>query len=480
MAVLVVRVVIAATAIPAGKQWRIRAAEWDPAPGLDPFFVSSGRLCYNSDMNEKDSSVFTAALEAFTGATFDSRQVRPGMLYVALKGEHRDGHDFVASALAAGAAWALVRADWATSDGVDEARLIRVPDTRLGFGALARAYRDTLGAVVVGITGSAGKTTVKELTAAFLRAGGHRVHATSGNFNNDLGLPLTILNCPRDAEFLVLEMGTNHPGEIPYLVDIARPQVGLISSIGTAHIEFFKTQDGIAAEKGALLAGLSSTVATCPAFAVLARENDRYAALCARSAAPVETVSLADPAAGAFADALAVRLPGRHNVLNALIAHGCARRLGVSLEACLGALADFTLPGGRWRVVERAGVTYIDDTYNANPTSMATALETFAELPRPEGRRIAVLGDMFELGDKALDFHIAALTKVRELGLEKVVLVGDTFRRAAGSRPDVALGCLLARDAEEALGRLANLVRPGDRVLVKASHGMCLGRVVGA
>ncbi|MCQ2392037.1 MAG: UDP-N-acetylmuramoyl-tripeptide--D-alanyl-D-alanine ligase [Kiritimatiellae bacterium] len=429
-------------------------------------------------MNENESSVFADALDAFTGATFDSRQVKPGMLYVALKGERVDGHDFVAAAFAAGATRALVRTDWAAPAGVEEARLIRVPDTRLGFGALARAYRETLDAVVVGITGSAGKTTVKELTAAFLRAGGHRVHATSGNFNNDLGLPLTVLNCPRDAEFLVLEMGTNHPGEIKYLVDIAHPQVGLVSSIGTAHIEFFKTQDGIAAEKGTLLANLSPVVATQPSFAVLARENDRYAALCAMSAASVESVSLADTDAAAFADALAVRLPGRHNVLNALIAYGCARRFGISLEACLGALTNFALPGGRWRVVERGGVTYIDDTYNANPTSMVTALETFAGLPRTEGRRIAVLGDMFELGDKALAYHIEALIKARELGLEKIVLVGDTFRQAAGSRPDLALGCLLAHDAEEARTRLAAVAAPGDRVLVKASHGMCLGRVV--
>ena len=478
MAVSVVRVVIVATAIPAGKQWRIRAAEWDPALRLDPFFVSSESLCYNTSMNEYESSVFTTALGTFVGATFDSRQVRPGMLYVALKGERVDGHDFVSAALAAGAARALVRADWTAPEGVDEAHLIRVSDTRLGFGALARAYRETLDAVVVGITGSAGKTTVKELTATFLRAGGHRVHATSGNFNNDLGLPLTVLNCPRDAEFLVVEMGTNHPGEIKYLVDIARPQVGLVSSIGTAHIAFFKTQDGIAAEKGALLAGLKPVVAAHPSFSVLARENDRYDALCAMIAVPVETVSLADSEAGAFAAALEVRLPGRHNVLNALIAFGCARRFGVPLAACLGALANFALPGGRWRVVERGGVTYVDDTYNATPTSMVSALETFSGLPCTNGRRIAVLGDMFELGEKALDYHVAALTKARELGLEKIVLVGDTFRQAAGTRPDLALGCILAHDAEEARARLVKVVTSGDRVLVKASHGMCLGRVV--
>ena len=156
-------------------------------------------------------------MKAFTGATLDSRQVRPGMLFVAIKGEKVDGHDFIPQALANGAAGIV--------DGREE--LARV----------AHEYRRTLGATVIGVTGSAGKTSTKELVAAFLRTKGLKVHATAGNYNNDLGLPLTILNCPLDADVLVLEMGTNHPGEIKHLVDIAEPNIGLISSIGTAHID---------------------------------------------------------------------------------------------------------------------------------------------------------------------------------------------------------------------------------------------------
>ncbi len=404
-------------------------------------------------------------LDRFSGATFDSRLVRPGMLYVALKGERADGHDFVAQAFASGAACALVRADWPCPEGVDPARLLRVEDTRLGFGAIARAFRRTLKAKVVGITGSAGKTTVKELTAAFLRAGGGRVHATAGNYNNDLGLPLTVLNCPVDADFLVVEMGTNHPGEIAYLVDIAEPDAGLVSSIGTAHIEFFKTQDGIAAEKGTLLARLPAD-----GFAVLARENDRYARLAEMSAAPVETVSLEDEAARRFEDALRVRLPGRHNVLNAMIAYGCARRFGVSLQACLDALGSFALPGGRWRVVEREGTTFIDDTYNANPTSMIAALETFAALPCA-GRRIAVLGDMFELGERSAELHAEVGRRARSLALERIITVGP--QAAAGICGDER--CDTVEQAREALARHA---RPGDIVLLKASHGMHLDEIL--
>ena len=404
-------------------------------------------------------------LSRFSGAVFDSRQVKPGMLYVALKGEHADGHDFVAKAFAAGAACALVRNDCPCPADVDEARLVRVADTRLGFGEIARLYRRTLRAKVVGITGSAGKTTVKELTAAFLRSGGNRVHATSGNFNNDLGLPLTVLNCPADSDFLVVEMGTNHPGEIAYLVDIAAPDVGLISSIGTAHIEFFKTQDGIADEKGTLLARLPPE-----GFAVLARENDRYERLAAMSAAPVETVSFSDAEASAFVDALKVRLPGRHNVLNAMIAFGCARRFGVSLESCLSALEGFSLPGGRWRVVERGGVTFVDDTYNANPTSMIAALETFAALPCA-GRRIAVLGDMFELGERSAELHAEVGRHAHSLALDKIVTVGPLANE--GMRGDVECA-----DAADARTVLDGLLQPGDLVLLKASHGVHLDQVL--
>ena len=383
-------------------------------------------------------------MKDFIGATLDSRQIQPGMLFVAIKGEKVDGHDFIPQALARGA--------------------VGVVDGREELARVAREYRRTLKATVIGVTGSAGKTTTKELVATFLRAGGFKVHATVGNYNNDLGLPLTILNCPPDADFLVVEMGTNHPGEIKYLVDIAEPSIGLISSIGTAHIEFFKTQDGIAREKGTLFASLGEgpVPARHPSFAVLARENDRYDALCALSAAPVVTVSLADAAARRLAEALRVRLPGRHNVSNALIALACATNLGVAEDVCLAALAGFSLPGGRWRVVEREGVTYVDDTYNANPTSMIAALETFAALD-VEGRRIAVIGDMFELGEQSATLHAEVKARAEELPLDRVILVGENM--GGTSR-------------ERAKAELSEFVRPGDAVLLKASHGMHLDELL--
>ena len=389
-------------------------------------------------------------MAAFNGATLDSRQVKSGMLFVAVKGERVDGHDFIPQARAAGAAG--------------------VVDGRAELARVAAEYRRTLKAKVIGITGSAGKTTTKELVAAFLRAGGFRVHATEGNFNNDLGLPLTILNCPNDAEFLVVEMGTNHPGEIAHLVDIARPDAGVISSIGTAHIEFFKTQDGIADEKGTLFARLPPD-----GFAVVGVNNDRYERLRAMSAARVVAVDPSDEAGTRLASALAPRLPGAHNVSNARLAAACAGAFGVPLERCLAALEDFALPGDRWRVTERDGVTYVNDCYNANPTSMIAALETFAAMPCA-GRRVAVLGDMFELGAESGAWHARVLARAAELPLDAVFAVGAAMCAAAAAvagRPPYQ-----AADAAAAKEALAAFVRAGDAVLLKASHGMHLEAVL--
>ena len=390
-------------------------------------------------------------MPAFSGATLDSRKVKPGMLFVAVKGERVDGHDFIPQARAAGAAGIV--------DGREE--LARV----------AAEYRRTLKAKVIGITGSAGKTTTKELVAAFLRAGGFRVHATEGNFNNDLGLPLTILNCPEDAEFLVVEMGTNHPGEIAYLVDIARPDAGVISSIGTAHIEFFKTQDGIADEKGTLFARLPPD-----GFAVVGVNNDRYERLRAMSAARVVSVDPSDAAGARLAEALASRLPGAHNVSNARLAAACAGEFGVSLDRCIAALEDFALPGDRWRVTEKDGVTYVNDCYNANPTSMIAALETFAAMPCA-GRRVAVLGDMFELGAQSGELHARVLARAAELPLDAVFVVGAAMDGAAMAAASARRPYQVA-DAAAAKAALAAFVRAGDSVLLKASHGMHLEAVL--
>ncbi len=425
--------------------------------------------------------------EFLTGVSIDSRDVPAGCLYAALAGTNTDGHRFVESALAAGAGAALVRADWREDDdALRDLPLIRVKDPRAALTAGARAYRHTLDAVVVGVTGSAGKTTTKELVAAFLRAGGV-TSATKGNFNNDLGLPLTMLSAPQDAKFCVWEMGTNHPGEIPALVDLARPNVGIISSIGTAHIEFFKTQDGIAKEKGSLFARLSD--GAVKAFAVLSRENDRYGKLRAMSVGEVVEVSLKNDAAeyyGRVMDAvggvmevverdgartvLNTHLSGVHNLSNALLAFAAARRLGIEAEACAKALDGFVLPGQRWQIVERDGVTFVNDSYNANPTSMIAALETFAQRPA-KGRRIAVLGNMFELGEQAAELHALVGKRVRELPVDYLITVGELANAHICGDEKCA-------GADEAKKVLMDYVRAGDEVLIKASHSMGLEKIL--
>ena len=377
-------------------------------------------------------------MTAFTGATFDSRQVKPGMLFVALKGEKSDGHDYIPQALEKGAAGVI--------DGLDELQ------------AKAREYRRTLKAKVIGVTGSAGKTTTKELLKAFLSKAG-KTYATEGNFNNHIGLPLTILNCPPDADFLVVEMGTNHPGEIKALCDIAEPDAGLITNVGTAHLEFFLTRDGIAAEKGVLGASARD-------FFVIGDNNVRLDAL--KAMCRGEAV-VADTRQDWMRDALAGVLPGEHNVSNACIAYAVAARFGVSRDQAKAALADFALPGSRWRKVEKWGVTFIDDTYNANPDSMIAALDALAATPC-EGKRVAVLGDMFELGADALALHRKVFDHAMALGFPLVIGVGEMSSQCL---------CHLVYKTLDPLCKKFRLdVSAGDVVLLKASHGMQLGRLL--
>ena len=366
--------------------------------------------------------------------TFDSRQVKPGMAFVALKGEKVDGHDFIPQAMAAGAVKVI--------DGLEELQ------------REAHAYRRTLKAKVIGITGSAGKTTTKELLRAFLSQVG-KTHATEGNFNNHIGLPMTILNCPADADFLVVEMGTNHPGEIAALCGIAEPDAGLITNVGTAHLEFFRSQDGIAAEKGVLGAAAKE-------FFVIGDNNVRLDAL--RAMCRGEAV-VADTHLDWLRAALEGVLPGDHNLSNACIAYALAARYGVTPEQATAALAGFALPGARWRKVEKWGALFIDDSYNANPDSMIAALDAFAATPC-DGRHVAVLGDMLELGPEAQALHRKVFDHAMALGLPLVIGVGELSSRCL---------CHCVYKELKTLKKKFRLdVSAGDLVLLKASHSIGL------
>ena len=370
--------------------------------------------------------------------TFDSREVKLGMGFVALKGEKSDGHDFIPQARAAGAVEVI--------DGLEELQ------------RRALEYRRTLKAKVIGVTGSAGKTTTKELLKSFLSTVG-KTSATEGNFNNHIGLPMTILNCPADADFLVVEMGTNHPGEIEALCRIAEPDAGLITNVGTAHLEFFLSQDGIAAEKGVLGASAKE-------FFVIGSDNVRLEVL--KSMCRGEAV-IADVTQVWMRELLADVLPGAHNVANACIAYEAARRFGVTHEKAAAALRDFALPGARWRRVEKWGATFIDDTYNANPDSMIAALDAFVSLPC-SGRRIAVLGDMFELGPEALDLHRRVFAHAMGLGIPLVIGVGELSSQC--------LCHLVYKDLAVLKKKFRADISAGDTVLLKASHSMKLGELI--
>ena len=358
----------------------------------------------------------------------DSREVKPGMGFVALKGEKVDGHDFIPKALAAGAAEIV--------DGLEDLQ------------RRARERRMNLRAKVVGVTGSAGKTTTKELLKAFLSTVG-KTYGTEGNFNNHIGLPLTILNCPDDADYLVLEMGTNHPGEIAALCDIAHPDVGVVTNVGTAHLEFFLTQEGIAKEKGTLLSR---------AAVGFSAADNRF------------LPGAVDTHQEWMRKALEGVLPGEHNVANACLAFAVAEHFGCTRERAVAALAGFALPGSRWRKVEKWGAVFIDDTYNANPDSMIAALDAFVRMPCT-GRRIAVLGDMGELGADAEALHRKVFAHAMELGVPLVIGVGEFSSKC--------LCHLVYKDVASLKRKFRVDVSAGDLVLLKASHFLKLGELIG-
>jgi UDP-N-acetylmuramoyl-tripeptide--D-alanyl-D-alanine ligase len=374
----------------------------------------------------------------FSGAFLDSRKVRPGSLFVAIKGKNVDGRNFIPQALANGAVGVI--------EGEDNLRLA------------AKEYRSSLSATVIGVTGSVGKTTTKEFLRVFFSAIG-KTHATEENYNNHIGLPLTILNAPRDSEFVILEMGMNHPGEIEFLCDIASPHVGVISSIGSAHLEYLGSRRAIAEEK-AVLFSYASHLCTAPA-------DVAFGDVLEKASRALYVPAKAEPW---LRETVLKIIPGEHNVSNAAAAFEAAKSFGLTKENAIDALKNFSLPGNRWRRMEKDGIYFIDDTYNANLEAMEAALKTFAAM-KTNGRKIAVLGDMFELGDESESIHAKVFALAHSLPIDLVVAVGTVSSKVGGckiSYPDT-------QSAKDVFAYLQN----GDTVLLKASNGMQLGGIVG-
>jgi UDP-N-acetylmuramoyl-tripeptide--D-alanyl-D-alanine ligase len=430
-----------------------------------------------------------------TALTSDSRAVADGALFVALPGEHVDGHDYVAEATAAGAAASLTR------HPVRGALSLVVLDPLVALGRLSRYLVDRASAAglqVVGITGSVGKTSTKDLLAQVLERVGPTV-AAAGNFNNELGVPLTVGRVDEQTRFLVAEMGARGIGHIAYLCDIAPPRVGVVLNVGQAHVGEFGGQAAIAQAKGELVEALPAD-----GWAVLNIDDPLVWSMRRRTRSNVlpwsATQSLDDgvrasglvgDAYGRYAFALRygqseadvqLQLTGRHQVANAVAAAAAAVAVGVELDAVAAALTAAG-PRSRWRMElhDRSdGVTVINDSYNANPDSMRAALTTLAELGRAGRHTWAVLGDMLELGGTAAEEHAAIGRFAARSGVEHLVAVGEfavqiTSAAVAAGLPSTR--AVSVTDKADAAALVTRDVERGDVVLVKASRGLALNTV---
>ncbi|MGI8751597.1 MAG: UDP-N-acetylmuramoyl-tripeptide--D-alanyl-D-alanine ligase [Acidimicrobiales bacterium] len=413
------------------------------------------------------------------GVGIDSRRVIPGMLFVPVRAE-RDGHAFIAAALAAGAGGCLAESDRVEDVDVPEGTVtIEVADTRAALSCLGGAARDRLTGPVVGITGSVGKTSAKDLTAAALGTR-FRVAASERSFNNELGVPLTLANAPGDTNVAVVEMGARAPGDIRDLCAVARPTIGVVTAVAASHTETFGTIDGVAAAKAELIGSLPAS-----GTAVLNCDDSRVAAMAARSAAPVllwsaegrpgadvtaHDIRIDDQLRASFvlrspwgSVPVALEVRGVHQVGNALAAASVALCCGVDLDGVSTGLARGQL--SPWRMEVRlapAGGRVINDAYNANPTSMAAALRSLAALEAD--RRIAVLGIMAELGPDEDHEHYQMAALAAELGIEVVAVGTDLY----GLAPEADMAAAAAR-----IGGIG----PGTAVLIKGSRVAGLERL---
>ncbi|MEW9625606.1 UDP-N-acetylmuramoyl-tripeptide--D-alanyl-D-alanine ligase [Rhodanobacter geophilus] len=421
---------------------------------------------------------------AVGGVAIDTRKLKAGDLFAAFKGERVDGHDYLAQAQAAGAAGALV------ARKVDSPLpQVLVDDVEAALGDLASAVRAQRHARVIGITGSNGKTTVKMLTAAILSLHG-RTHVNTGSYNNEIGLPLTLLAMPEDAEYAVLEMGAGKPGDIAYLAAIARPDIGLVNTIAPAHLERMGSVEGVAETKGALyqalpadgVAVINADDAFAGFFAGLAgaRRVLRFGlehkadvgADIVEQRADGSLFVLSTPAGDAEVE---LALPGRHNVANALAAATIALALDVPLDTIAAGLQQARAVAGRLRrIALPGGGTLIDDSYNANPSSMAAAIATLA---LAAGERWLVLGDMAELGADARALHAGVGTKARERGIERLFAVGPLGAAAVEA---FGAGGEHFDDKASLIAALKASLNGGVTCLVKGSHSAGMEQVVKA
>lgn len=423
----------------------------------------------------------------FNGCSTDSRNLSPGQLFIALRGRRFDGHDFIRAAEQNGASAALVDSTPASTT----LPLLVVEDTLQAMGQLAAAWRSRFDIPLFAVTGSNGKTTVKDMLASILSR--HvPIVATAGNLNNEIGVPITLFALGAEHCHAVVEMGANHPGEIRRLSRLAGPTVAVITQCAPAHLEGFGSIDGVARAKAEIFAGLAA------GGAAVINADDRYADLWRRASTQFRQISFglesaADVTARQLQGApeidqkefmlitprgeieVTVHLPGRHNVLNALAAAACCEAIGVPLEEVRSGLGAIHSLKGRLEVKTGMRASRVlDDTYNANPVSLQAALDVLHQYP---GRHWLVLGDMGELGNAAVDLHYGAGETARECGVERLYAIGDLSRHAvagfgSGARHFGAVDDLI-HALQQGLGGEVT-------VLVKGSRAMAMERIVNA
>lgn len=424
----------------------------------------------------------------FTGVSTDSRTLKQGDLFIALSGEQFDGHRFISAAIERGAVAAMVSADAAIIPAKSGFGWIRVGDTRLGLGQLAAYWRRRFALPLIAVTGSNGKTTVKEMIAAIFRHvfGQESVLATTGNLNNDIGVPQMLLQLDARHVAAVIEMGMNHAGEIAYLSHLAAPTIAVITNAGTAHIEHLVTTEAIARAKGEIFEGLEAK-----GVAVI-NADDSHAPLWRQFAGNRQVVDfglettaaisarLVDPSGDQWLLQLpddkieiALQVPGRHNVYNALAAAAAATAAGIGINSIAEGLCSFKgVPG---RLQKKTGLhqsILIDDTYNANPDSMQAALNVLAEMP---GKKILIMGDMGELGPDGAAFHYTIGQQAASSGIDILLALGESSRQAVAG---FGRGAEHFSSLDSLLEKAKNCLDEHASILVKGSRFMRMERVV--
>lgn len=435
---------------------------------------------------------------ALSSVSIDTRTLEPDALFVAIRGDNRDGHDYVAKAFAAGAGAALVAED-AQIEATGS--LIRVADTLTGLERLGRSARGRTGAAVIAVTGSVGKTGTKEALRLALAASGS-VHASDKSYNNHWGVPLSLANMARETRYGVFEVGMNHPGEIEPLTKMIRPHVAIVTTVEPVHLEFFTSVEQIAEAKAEIFAGLESGGTAIlnqdnPHFDLLAaraREAGvaRIVAFGARGEADAQLIDMQETANGSVVRArfggetikYELGAPGRHLVMNSLAVLAAVTAVGGDLEQAAAALADYSVQKGRGArevfALPDGSVMLIDESYNANPASMRAALAALGAVSRASHpRRIAVLGDMLELGDSSKDLHADLAGPLDDADVDVVFACGPCMHALFEALPAKRRG-VYAETSQGLVDALVEAVRAGDVVMIKGSLGSRMALLVDA